>query len=94
MQEIALDTLKYIELNEEVWILPSSVALLKGKQGNNYSNWAVNKHTDLLDGKELRLIKGSLEWLEVIQLFKKKYKGLLIATSDGKSINGTIEAFR
>lgn len=82
MKELTLDAIKYIELNDELWILPSSVALLKGKQGNNYSNWAVNKHTDLLEGKELRLPKGSLEWLEAIQLFKKKYKGLLIATSE------------
>lgn len=82
MKDLALESIKYIELNDELWILPSSVALLKGKQGNNYSNWAVNKHTDLLDGNELRLTKGSLEWIEAIHLFKKKYKGLLIATSE------------
>lgn len=81
MKDLNLESTKYVVLNNQVWILPSSVAKLKGYKGNNYSNWATNKHSDLLLGNEIRLIRDSPLWLEAIRLFKGKYS-VLIATSE------------
>ena len=81
MKDLNLESTKYVVLDNQVWILPSSVAKLKGYKGNNYSNWATNKHSDLLLGNEIRLIRDSPLWLEAIKLFKGKYN-VLIATSE------------
>lgn len=81
MKDLNLELTKYVVLDNQLLILPSSVAKLKGYKGNNYSNWATNKHSDLLLGKEVRLIRDSLLWLEAIRLFKAKYN-VLIATSE------------
>lgn len=81
MKDLNIELTKYVVLDNQVWILPSSVAKLKGYKGNNYSNWATNKHSDLLLGKEVRLIRNSSLWLEAIRLFKDKYS-VLIATSE------------
>ena len=59
MKEFNLESTKYITLDNKVWILPSSVAKLKGKGNGNYNNWLLTGCTNFLLGDELRLIKDS-----------------------------------
>lgn len=67
--------------------MPSSVAKLKGYKGNNYSTWATNKHTDLLLGNEIRLVRDSPLWLEAIKLFKDKYDVIAATSTDLRLID-------
>lgn len=87
MNELSLELTKYIVLDNQVWILPSSVAKLKGYKGNNYSTWATNKHTDLLLGNEIRLIRNFPLWLEAIKLFKDKYDVIAATSTDLRLID-------
>jgi phage regulator Rha-like protein len=87
MKEFNLESTKYITLDNKVWILPSSVAKLKGKGNGNYNNWLLTGCTNFLLGDELRLIKDSPLWIEAIKLFKAKYNMLITTSEDVKLID-------
>lgn len=87
MKDLPLELVKYIEVDNEMWILPSSVCKLKEESNVNYSNWSNQGMVDLLPGKELRLVKGSDLWLEIVQLFKNKYKVCITTSQDVRLIN-------
>jgi phage regulator Rha-like protein len=87
MKEFNLESTKYITLDNKVWILPSSVAKLKGKGNGNYNNWLLTGCTNFLLGDELRLIKDSPLWIEAIKLFKAKYNMLITISEDVKLID-------
>lgn len=87
MKEFNLESTKYITLDKNVWILPSSVAKLKGKGNGNYNNWLLTGCNNFLLGNELRLIKDSSLWIEAIKLFKAKYNMLITISEDVKLID-------
>lgn len=87
MKEFNLESTKYITLDNKVWILPSSVAKLKGKGNGNYNNWLLTGCTNFLLGNELRLIKDTSLWVEAIKLFKAKYNILITTSEDVKLID-------
>lgn len=87
MKDFNLEDSKYITLDGNVWILPSSIAKLKGKDKNNYNNWTFTGYTRLLPGEEIRLIKGSEDWKQVLSAFRTKYQLTIAASEDVKLID-------
>lgn len=87
MKEFNLEDSKYITLEDNIWILPSSVAVLKGKDKNNYNNWTFTGYANLLPGEEIRLTKGSPIWTEVLATFKNKYNHNIAVSEDVKLIS-------
>lgn len=87
MKEFNLESCRYIILDNNVWILPSSIAKLKGKGNGNYNNWLLTGCTNFLPGNELRLVKDSPLWVKAVKLFKDKYNMLVTISEDVKLID-------